>query len=166
MDHLDSILTDQHRHALHALVSAFDELVIPYQITGGLAGNIHGSTWPVHDIDIDVRQVDLPKLSAYFASAIVQPVARVVDEEFDLYLLTLGIGGVSVDISQIEDAYIFENGRRTPLVIDLAKAERHTLAGVQVWVQPLDDLIAYKARLGRIADVRDLSAVKFHRGHR
>ncbi|WP_264777684.1 nucleotidyltransferase domain-containing protein [Deinococcus aetherius] len=130
---------------------------IPYQVTGGLAGNVHGSRWPLHDLDLDVRTADLPRLAALFAPAVVWGPGRYVDAEFDLPLLRLNVDGVEVDFSGAEDAWARRNGKRLPLVTDLARAERRVFAGVNLWVVPLADLITYKTVLGRTADLEELS---------
>lgn len=47
-------LTPAQHGALSMLVTTLDAHTIPYQITGGLAGNFHGSLWPLHDLDLEV----------------------------------------------------------------------------------------------------------------
>ena len=149
-------ITEKQLEVLELLIATFDQCKVPYQFTGGLAGNIHGSNWPLHDIDVDMNRADMPLMSKGFASNVVRPHARFVDEEFDLYLMTLNIEGVEVDISQVEDAYIFSQGKRVPLYTDLNKSDQRILFGHPVRVLPLKELIAYKRLLGRKTDVDDL----------
>jgi hypothetical protein len=155
-------ITAQQLQVLRRLITCFEQQAIRYQVTGGLAGNIYGSTWPLHDIDVDVARTDLPKIVACFAAMIVRPFGRFIDDEFDLYLLSLEIERVQVDISQAEEAYLFSHGKRLPLNIDLSRAQQHDFQGVRLWVQPLDALIAYKEQLGRTADVADLYRLRGH----
>jgi hypothetical protein len=159
-------LTEPHRRALRTLLPLLNDLGIRYQITGGLAGNIYGSAWPLHDIDIDVARDDLPKLLARLDAAVVRPLSRLVDDEFDLELATVRLEGVEVDISQAEDAAVFQRGARVPLVVDLGRAEEHVLEGHRVRVVPLDDLIAYKELIGRTADLADLYRLRAERQRR
>ncbi len=70
------------------------------------------------------------------------------------------IDGQDVDISQAEEGYARVGGRRVPLVVDLARRQRVRVLDLDVWVQPLDDLIAYKELLGRAADLADLRALR------
>lgn len=136
--------------ALLRLVRAFDAAGIAYQLPGGLAGNVHGSAWPLHDIDLDVPGARIAEVAALFAGEAVDGPARFVDKEFDLELLRLDLDGVPVDVSAAGDAWIFtRTGARTPLRIDLARAERREFHGILLSVAPLDDLIAYKQLLGR-----------------
>lgn len=156
----DAISPAQWRAVLR-LVGALESNGIPYQLSGGLAGNVHGSDWPLHDIDIDVPHARMAQVAALFPGAVVHPPARFVDEEFDLELLRLAVDGVPVDVSAAEDAWLFTpSGERVPLRIGLARAERIVFRGVPLSVVPLDDLIAYKTVLGRRHDVADLVRVR------
>lgn len=146
-----------HWRALLRLVATLERHGIPYQVSGGLAGNVHGSAWPLHDIDVDVPGARIAQVAALFSGEVVRPPARFVDEEFDVALLCLALDGVPVDVSAADDAWIFTRaGVRTPLPIDLARAERREFRGMPLFVAPLDDLIAYKRVLGRDRDVADL----------
>lgn len=150
------VLTENHRRALLALLAVLQHHAIPYQFTGGLAGNIHGSRWPLHDIDIDAARADIPTLIGALDSLVLRPFSRFVDEEFDLYLATIQIAGVEVDISQVEEAFVYAHGERMPLTTDLRRAEIRSFEDHMVSVQPLDDLIAYKEMIGRTQDLADL----------
>lgn len=57
-------ITSAQREALGTLVDALREIGLPFQATGGLAGNLHGSQWPLHDLDFDVAAAALPALAA------------------------------------------------------------------------------------------------------
>src|SRR5262249_24945636 len=83
---------------LRQLVAALERSGIPYQATGGLAGNVHGSLWPLHDIDLDVPTALLPCVADLFREALVWGPARHIDGEFDLEMLRLELDGVPVDV--------------------------------------------------------------------
>ncbi|RTL40603.1 MAG: hypothetical protein EKK48_15190 [Candidatus Melainabacteria bacterium] len=145
---------------LARIVERLESQNVPYQVTGGIAGNIHGSLWPPHDIDLEVGAADFGKVAELFADELKQPPHHLVDDEFDLWLMTLSIDGIDVDINQVEDAFaITKDGRRVPFLTDLNRAERRRISGIEVMVQPLEDLIAYKCLIGREADVVDLSSL-------
>jgi hypothetical protein len=129
---------------------------VTYQITGGLAGNIHGSEWPLQDIDIDVAAVDMPRLAEIFAPHVTEPLGSYVDEEFDLQRLQLAIGGVRIDISQAEEGYGITSAGRQPITTDLRRRAKTNLWGLELYVQPLEDIILYKALIGRSADLKEL----------
>lgn len=149
-------LTDPQQRAVRRLIEILDRASATYQLTGGLAGNLHGSRWPLHDIDIDVAARDLPRVAHLLEPYTTQPLTLHEDDEFRLLLLRGRIEGVDVDVSQAEDAWICAGGEWVPLPTDLGRRLRVKLFELDVWVQPLDDLIAYKELLGRAADVADL----------
>jgi hypothetical protein len=142
---------------LRWLVEALEGAGIPYQATGGLAGNVHGSLWPLHDIDLDAPTALLPRVADLFREALVWGPARYVDREFDIALLRLERDGVDVDICGTEDAFVLTPaGERVPLLSDLAAARRLEFHGLSLAVLSLPELLAYKRLLGRSADVADL----------
>ena len=79
-----------------------------------------------------------------------------LDDEFELQLWRGEIEGVPIDVSQAEEAYALAGGRRVPLGTSLAHRQRARVLDIEVWVQPLAELIAYKELLGRSADLADL----------
>jgi hypothetical protein len=152
-------LTPAQEHALHWVVGLLEEVGAAYQFTGGFAGNLHGSAWPLHDLDIDVARADLPGLAERMGPWTTRPLGPYLDDEFELHLLRAEVGGVPLDISQVEDAYARVGGRRVSLGTTLLHRQRTAVGGLSVWVQPLEKLIAYKELLGRWADVADLRAL-------
>jgi hypothetical protein len=147
------------------LVGWLEEAAACYQFVGGFAGNLHGSPWPLHDLDVDVAKHDLPRLAALLEPYTYHPLGHYEDEEFRLHFLRAKVEGVEIDVSQAEEAYGRRDGKWVPLGVDLARRERVTVLGLNVWVQPLDDLIAYKELIGRQADVAELKSLQ-HRPRR
>ncbi|MEG4323403.1 MULTISPECIES: hypothetical protein [unclassified Microcoleus] len=157
---IPNIISENHLKTLNLLIATFDRQNIPYQVTGGLAGNIYGSKWPLHDIDIEVSQRDMAKVVELFKEYTVRPLFRLVDEEFDLMLLGLCLNDIEVEINQAEDAFIFSSGVRIKLDTDLSKAKKMRFLDLDIFVQPLDDIINYKQLLNRNNDVSDLINLK------
>ena len=153
-------LTAAQERALRRLVGFLDAAGVCYQFTGGFAGNLHGSRWPLHDLDLDVARADLPRLAEHLAPFTTRPLGRFVDDEFELRLVRAELEGVAIDVSQAEEAYARVGGRRVPLGTTLAKRRRVRVLDLEVWVQPLEELIAYKEVLGRVADLADLRALR------
>lgn len=150
----------KHLTVLGLIAEKLESQNIPYQVTGGIAGNIHGSLWPPHDIDLEVGAADFEKVAKLFVREMKQPPHHFVDHEFDLWLMKLSIDGIDVDINQVEDAFaITKEGCRVPFSTSLTKSERRRICGIEVMVQPLEDLIAYKRLIGREADIVDLTAL-------
>ena len=157
---IPNIISENHVKTLNLLIATFEKQNIPYQVTGGLAGNIYGSKWPLHDIDIEVSQRDMAKVAELFREYTVRPLFRLVDEEFDLMLLGLSINNIEVEINQDEDAFVFSDGLRIKLDPNLYKANKIRFLGLDILVQPLDDIIKYKRLLSRNNDVSDLINLK------
>jgi hypothetical protein len=157
---IPNIISENHLRTLSLAIATFDKQNIPYQATGGLAGNIYGSKWPLHDIDIEVSERDMAKVVELFREYTVRPLFRFVDKEFDLMLLGLSINDIEVEINQAEDAFIFNNGVRMRLETDLSKAKKIRFLGLDILVQPLDDIIKYKRLLSRNNDVSDLISLR------
>ncbi len=149
-------LTAAQERALRRLVGLLDEAGARYQFTGGFAGNLHGSRWPLHDLDLDVGRDDLPRVAELLRPWTTQPLGLYVDDEFEMQLLRGEIEGVLFDVSQAEEAYARVGGRRVPLGTTLDNRQRVRVLDVEVWVQPLEELIAYKELIGRSADLADL----------
>ncbi len=149
-------LTHVQERALRRLVGLLDAAGARWQFTGGFAGNLHGSRWPLHDLDVDVARDDLPRVAELLAPYTTFPAGPYVDDEFELRLLRAEMDEQAIDVSQAEEGHARVGGRRVPLVVDLARRQRVRVLDLDVWVQPLDDLIAYKELLGRAADLADL----------
>src|SRR5947209_17175904 len=155
-------LTASQERALRRLVGLLEAAGARYQFTGGFAGNLHGSGWPLHDLDVDVAREDLPRLAELLGPYTTSPLGLYVDDEFELHLLRAEVEGQAIDVSQAEEAYARVGGRRVSLATSLARRQRVPVLDLEVWVQPLDELIAYKELLGRSADLSDLRALQGH----
>jgi hypothetical protein len=153
-------LTNAAESALRRLVALLEGAGITYQFTGGFAGNLHGSRWPLHDLDLDVARCDCARVAELLEPYTTRPFGPYVDDEFELHLLRAEIDGMPIDVSQVEDAYARSNGRRLPLGTTLANRQRVRVLDLEVWAQPLGELIAYKEFLGRAADLADLKSLR------
>jgi hypothetical protein len=156
---LDCPLTPLQFAVICQLVNQMELHGMTYQVTGGLAGNIHGSHWPLHDIDLAVATTNMAQLAALFAPMVTFPLGRYRDHEFDLQLLRLNISGVNVDVSQAEGGYAVTAQGRQPLRTALERRTKANFWGLELYVQSLEDLIADKTTLGRTADLEDLKAL-------
>lgn len=157
---LPAWITPAQYAVLRRLVATLDAWQVPYVASGGLAGNLHGSAWPLHDIDLDVPRAALPRLASAFSAGVRFGPAPYVDDEFDLELLGLMVDGVEVDCSAAESVVLVTpGGERVARPTALDRAERRRVGAVEVRALPLADLLAYKRLIGRTADVRDLEAL-------
>jgi len=154
------IVTAEKLEVLRFLVALLDEHKVPYQFTGGLAGNIHGSLWPLQDIDLELPRAHIELVAYLLRKHIISPLHFYQDREFQLLLLELKIGTVQVFINQTEAQQVFSKGQWINLSVDLKKAQLIVWQGLKISVQPLDELIAYKTLIGRTADLADLCRLK------
>lgn len=157
-----SPLTPAHDEALTLLLDLFDSRGLWYRATGGLAGNAHGSVWPLHDIDLDYRREDWPDIAAGLGAMLVSPPALYEDDEFRLVMAVARIADVQVEFCQLEDCAVAGPHGWVAQDTDLARRERRVFRGRALWALPLADLIAYKTLLGREADLRDLRRLEAH----
>lgn len=135
---------------------------IPFQVTGGLAAVVYGSTRPLADIDIDVPDEYLPTLAELLADQVVFGPARYRDREWDIMLLTANYAGCDIDLGGASGAKVFDRVARKwlPLGADLETAVRVKLFGVEVPVIAKEALIAYKRRIDREVDRMDITAME------
>src|SRR6202795_173936 len=92
--------TASQERALRRLVGLPDAAGACWQFTGGFAGNLHGSRWPLHDLDLDVARQDLPRVAESLAPYTTFPLGPYVDDEFELQLLRAEMEGQAIDVSQ------------------------------------------------------------------
>jgi len=99
------MLSINQKEALALVVEKLTQLGIEYQATGGLAAIAHGAKRPLYDIDIDIHEKDVDAVRSAFKEYIVEDWNNELDgpdDEFDIWMMTLEVNGVPVDISQIE----------------------------------------------------------------
>ena len=138
---------------------------IPFQVTGGLAARVYGSTRPLADIDIDVPDEHLTVLAKLLAGHVVSGPARYRDGEWDIMLLTVNNSGCDIDLGGAFGARVFDRAARSwvPVVADFGTAVRLMVFGVEVPVIAKNALIAYKRRLDRDVDRMDVAAMEASR---
>jgi hypothetical protein len=144
---------------LKVLSDFFTHEGIVYHVTGGLAGNIYGSNWKLSDIDLEVHLSDLSRVEKCFSAHVKRPIARYVDDEFDIWLLQLCLNGIVIDINAVEDFYVFTNGERIKIETTFNSSMLLEYHDLKLSVQSLEEIIAYKRILNRRADVDDLSTL-------
>src|ERR1700687_345578 len=91
--------TPRQETVLGELLDLLQAIGVTYQATGGLAGNFHGSLWPLNDIDCDVPQADLARLAAALGPTLIEGPRRIVGCEFDCVQVRASLQGVALDVS-------------------------------------------------------------------
>lgn len=149
-----TFITKKQEEVFLQFIEYFDGNHIKYQITGGLAGNLYGSIWKLHDLDFETTLKNLAIIENDFAHFVIVKTSRYIDDEFNIWLLRLNINGIEIDINAVEDFYINENIK---IETNLENAVDKVFIGKKVKVQPLKDIICYKKILNRKIDLNDLS---------
>ena len=157
---LEIILSNNQKEVLKKVIKVFKENEIQFQVSGGLAAIIYGAKRPLYDIDIEVYKKDILKTRELFQNDISEDLYHLQDENFDLWLLTLKIDGVPVDISQADECY-FGDGKSEKIRsdADLSKAQFMNFDGIGIPVTSKAELIEYKKVLARETDLVDIKQI-------
>lgn len=155
------VLSDNQISALKKVSQILTKNNIKFQISGGLAAIVYGAKRPLYDIDIDVYKKDITKIQEFFKEYISEDFYHLQDENFDIWLLTLKIDGVPVDISQVEDFYFCStNSEKVLMSPDLSKSVFIDFDGIKIPVENKDELIKYKKILARETDLADTKQIE------
>lgn len=138
------------------------ELNIPYQIAGGLAARVYGSTRDLLDIDIDIPEDKFDLLKNKVSEFIISGPSRFKDTHWDLLLMTLNYHGQEIDLSGAYQTKIFDQarGKWHDLATDFSKTVMLKIFGLIVPVIPREDLLAYKKILAREVDLSDIEEIE------
>lgn len=153
------MLTETQKHVLSYLVTALKREGIVFQASGGLAAIAHGATRPLYDIDLEIHKEDVEKARALFKEYITEDWDNDLDgpdDEFDIWMMKLQVGGVPVDINQIEEIRIRQKGGEWVEQPSEMDSELKVVEGIELPVLKKEPLIAYKQILGRDTDLEDI----------
>lgn len=147
--------------ALQWIVDILNEHQIPFQIAGGLAARVYGSTRELDDIDIDIPEESFAEIKSAVQSHIVFGPEQFNDENWKIFLMTLDYHGQKIDLGGAYKTQIFNQQTQEweALMCNLSRATLSTVLGVEVPVIPLKDLIAYKTKLAREVDMMDVKEI-------
>ncbi|OGJ45455.1 hypothetical protein A2272_06895 [Candidatus Peregrinibacteria bacterium RIFOXYA12_FULL_33_12] len=134
---------------------------IPFQISGGFAARLYGSTRPLFDIDIDIPDSSFDKLLPFVQNHVVYGPKRSRDECWDLLLMTLKYENQEIDISGSETIQLFnrEAKKWEPCYEDLNDIEVKEVYGEKVPVIKKEYLISYKNVIRRPTDLEDIEMI-------
>ncbi len=151
------MLTAIQKKVLKQVVQTLKEHEIKFQITGGLAAIIYGGKRPLFDIDLDVLKKDIEKVREIFKKYIIKDFHRHQSEYFDIWIMTLKINDVLVDISQGEDCSMRnKKGEWVKMDTDLSHPTLVNFEGMELTVEPKNELTNYKKVLRRDSDLVDI----------
>lgn len=150
-------MSDNQKNVLKRVVKRLDENKIPFQVLGGVAAIAYGAKRSLYDIDIEVYKKDISRVKELFKDYISKDFYHFVDDNFDIWLLTLIIDDVPVDISQVEGCYLGD-GKNVKVYIEanLEKVWMVDFGGIMIPVKDKRELIEYKKILARETDLIDI----------
>lgn len=131
---------------------------IDFQITGGLAAKIYGSTRKLADIDIEIANADFAKIIEDVKNYLTYGPARYKDDEFDLLLMKIEYQGQKIDICGVENQKLFNKQNKIwdNEKIVLKNAQKKKIYGYIVPVIKIEELIDYKKKIARAVDIEDI----------
>lgn len=154
------MLTELQKKVLKKLVGILNDNKISFLVSGGLAAIAYGAKRPLYDIDIDVAPNDIPRTKDLFREYVVEDFHHLQDDILDIWLMTLNIDGVTVDITQTEECYYKgKDGRKIRIDTDLSNAEIRQVEGIEVPIENKQELIRYKSIIARDTDLIDIRQI-------
>lgn len=143
------------------LISILEDEKVPYQITGGFAAKVYGSTRRLADIDVDIPKAYFPRILPRVSTYITMQPHQWHGEGFKCYLMCLRYRGQDIDVSAYEDQFIHDARSAKYVRMPVSPASEHKrVYGRMVRVIPKKALIAYKRILSRSVDLRDIAALE------
>lgn len=125
-----------------------------------MAALAYGGKRPLYDIDVDIYKKDIRKVRELFRQFITEDFYRLQSDNFDIWLMTLEIDGVPIDITQNEESYFINpDGKKFSFDANITKAKIVSIAGIDIPVENKEDLIAYKKIIARDTDLEDVRAI-------
>lgn len=133
---------------------------ILFQLTGGLAAIAYGARRTTSDLDIGVNRVNIPRVQSLFASNVEKGYLEGPQKGGGIYLITLRIEGVRVDIGQVENNCYGYSGERVVCIDShIENSQIVSIGGMKLPVQNKEELILYKSILAREVDLEDIKQI-------
>lgn len=132
---------------------------VPYQVVGGLAARVYGAQRPLADINVYVPFDRAAGLLREIRPFVTWGPEHYVDETWDVTFLKADYQGQRIELGDSSTTPRFFSARDSfweKQRIDYASPTSARIFGVEVEVIPKDELIRYKASLGREVDLVDI----------
>jgi hypothetical protein len=144
------------------IVGLLHKNTIPFQISGGFAARLYGSTRELADIDIGIPDNRFEELCLDVKKHIIYGPEHYLDDEWDLKLMTLEYENQKIDIAGRDEIKIFDKSKRVwvPAHRDLTISVDKEVYGMRVPVIPKKSLITYKKKIMRDVDRLDIQAIE------
>jgi hypothetical protein len=132
------------KKALIWITNILKNHAISFQITGGLAARVYGSTRELIDIDIDIPENDFEKIKEEVKPFIIFGPSHFKSENWDLFLMTLNYHGQEIDLSGAENTKIYDNKNKAwvEILTDFSKVRYMDIEGLTLPVIEREALMA------------------------
>ena len=148
--------------ALKWMVEILGKKNIEYQIAGGFAAKVFGSSRPLNDIDFDISENFFPKILSDVSQYITYGPARLNDGKWDCELITLNYHGQEIDISGVDSMKLSnkERNKWIPYKENFFKNVELDVDGMKLRVIHPRELVAYKQELDGEQQLTDIRATE------
>ncbi|HEY0011203.1 MAG TPA: hypothetical protein VGB97_04865 [Candidatus Paceibacterota bacterium] len=156
------MLTELQKEVLIYLIRSLEESGVEFQVSGGLAAMAYGARRPLYDIDLEIYKKDVEKVRNLFKDYITEDwnhLAEGPEDQFDLWMMTLSVRGVPVDINQVEGSRVRPVGGAWVPQPETMHPQLLEFEGIKLPVQDKDELIGYKRILARDTDLEDVDQI-------
>jgi hypothetical protein len=153
---------DESEQALRWIIEILQMHDIPYQVCGGLAARIYGSTRVLNDIDLYMPLARFDEIRPDVEAAITWGPAHETSAHWDLTYVKMGYAGQKIEIGDSEATSIFDSAAQRWIKQDICfdQSVYSVVYDVRIPVMPKAQLLAYKAILARDVDLTDISQIK------
>ncbi|HBC3864338.1 MazG-related protein [Vibrio parahaemolyticus] len=151
-------MSDKVKVALQWLKEILETEDVEYQIVGGLAATIHGSSRKIADIDLYIHNSDADKVLSHVAKYISKPLAHYAEYGWDLeyFQLVYQRQKIEIGLSQHTKIQSHQDSSWHQLEIYFSESVLKDYQGIELPVIPVNRLVEYKRILGREVDQIDI----------
>ncbi|MEN9605017.1 MAG: hypothetical protein RJB39_702 [Candidatus Parcubacteria bacterium] len=156
------MFSDKTIKALKWIITLLNSKNIPYQISGGFAAKVYGSTRELNDIDIEIPEDRFKDIMLEAKPYIVEEFQHHKNDKWDCMTMVLEYEGQIIDLSGAYEAKV-SNKERTEWIeipADFSKVNKVEVAGMEINVAGPEDMIDYKQYLDGDHQLDDIEAVK------
>ena len=154
-------MEEKTKNALRWIIGILNKHRIQYQIAGGFAAKLYGSERKLNDIDIDVRDKDIPIILPEISKYLTLGPDRYIDGKWDCYLATLNYHGQEIDICGADTLRISNKARTEWIAWAVAfNTVDMAIGGTLIKVLRPQELINYKKELDGEHQQIDIEAAK------
>lgn len=143
--------------AFQWIISILIKHNIRFQVAGGFAARLYGSTRELADIDLDIEEKGFESIFPLVKEYITFGPDQYVDENWNLKLMTLEYNGQVIDIAGEASIFDQQTNKWVLQKTDFENSNLMTVYEMTIPVIQKDALIAYKRKLLREVDIEDIN---------